>query len=165
MPKRSLITSEQFWSGKSRTMTAKDDLDQILVSVVRLPIRFWRPKFFFTGARDDHLHGLTGGKFPHKIEPLKTHPVYAVEPLSGDAGFKVCPCSTKRPFDVQRIFYIRKGCRLRPNNFSFNSKSYILRHISFNIPPSVAYRLRFRGEVPEECIAEISRREGGRDER
>lgn len=164
MPKRSPITPGQFWS-KRHTLTAKDDLDQVLGAVIHLPIRYWRRNFFFTGARDHRLYDLTSGHFPKKLAAHKTHPVYAAAPLPESVGFNVCPCSTKRAYDVQRLTYIRKGCRLRHTQFTVDQKSYILRHLSFNLPPSVAYRLRFRGEVPEECIVELSRRKGGRYER
>ena len=134
------------------TVTARDNLDLILSSATALPLKYWRPGFWFRGAGDENLFLLTGGGFPHAVEKGKTHPVYALKALPGHAGFRVCPCSSKRPYQSPIVRFIRKGCVLKHKKHEMDRHSYLIEGVSFNIPVSEAGRLRFMGEVPEACI-------------
>lgn len=132
--------------------TADSTLETILGSVINLPLSYWRPGFFFVGADDNGLKKMTGNRFPEKLVTGKTHPVIALHPVSMNAGFGVCPCSSKIPFRQKRYRYIRKGCQLLHTRKVMDRNSYLIEHVRFNIPSSVASRLRFFGEVPESCI-------------
>ena len=86
-------------SGKSlwkATLTAEKDLDLVLGSVRNLPLVYWRNRFFF-GADDHKLAELTDGKFPKKLRPGKSHPVFTLTALPSHAGYRVCPCTSKKP--------------------------------------------------------------------
>jgi hypothetical protein len=148
------------WPRQSRSLTAEKSLDQVLGATVNLPLKFWRPRFYFTGAPDETLHELSGGEFPAAKTPArfsyKTHPILALKSLPDTVGFKVSPCSSQKPYRMGRFRYIRGGCRLRFTGHVMDRDSFIIDTVRFNIPPSVAYRLRFFGEVPEACFAELT---------
>ncbi|MBW1963207.1 MAG: hypothetical protein JRH18_24130 [Deltaproteobacteria bacterium] len=141
-----------FWSDKTDTLTAEKDLDKILGSAVNLPLRYWKPGFLFFGASDHILFDLTEGMFPRKRALHGTHPVYSLKKLPDGVGFKVCPCSSKRPFSSSLYRYIRKGCRLRYTGYEMDRNSYLLEKLHFPIPSEMAMRIRFKGQVPERCI-------------
>lgn len=140
------------WAGDQGRDVTTSKVEQILGAAVGLPLRYWKPRMFFTGAKDEDLLTLTEQKFPHKMVPRKTHPIFALHALAGDVGFKVCPCSSKRQHQQRAFRYIKKGCRLLHKNCVMDRNSYLIGKISFNIPRSIAFRLRFRGEVPIECL-------------
>jgi len=107
---------------------------------------------FFTGARDKDLTALTDGEFPRTTVSGKSHPVYSLEKLPDNVGVAVCPCTSKIPFGRGVFRYIRKGCRLRHTQHTMDRDSFLVEKVRFNIPRSVACELRFRGEVPDECL-------------
>jgi hypothetical protein len=150
--KISMLDPRYLWSSKPRTPTAFRDLDAVLGAVVNLPIKYWRPNFFFSGAPDDRLSELSGGGFPAVTVPGKSHPVFTLHPVPDHVGFAVCPCSSKRPFDATGHRFIGQGCRLKHTGHVMDRNSYLVEKIRLNIPSDTGYRLRFRGEVPEECI-------------
>lgn len=137
-----------------KTLTAKHHLDLILCSAKRLPLEYWRTGFWFVGASDEALHTLTDGLFPHAVMEKKTHPVYALKPLPDQVGCRVCPCSSKRPYSAPSYRFIRKGCVLKHKKHTMDRDSYLIEGVTFNIPASMAGRLPFMGEVPEECVVQ-----------
>ncbi|MFP4350100.1 MAG: hypothetical protein ACLFQY_17540 [Desulfococcaceae bacterium] len=143
-------TGSEFWS--KRTLTADKHLSLVLGAATNLPLKYWQPHFYFTGAEDEKLAGITEGRFPATPIPKKTHPVFALKPLPDGAGCTVCPCSSRRPFDQAIYHFIRKGCRFLHTGFETDRNSYLVEQVRFNLPASVANRLHFRGEVPVECI-------------
>ena len=140
------------WRAEPTSITVEKNLELILVSNARIPIKYWRPNFRFTGLGDESLHNLTGGEFPKKLETGKKHPIFSLDRLSDGIGFKVCPCSSKRPFNMHRYRYVRKGCRLLHTNEIVDRHSYLVENITLNIPPALYRETKFRGEVPEACI-------------
>jgi len=116
-----------------------------------IPLRHWRPNYQFIGLSDHELHQLSRGVFPRKLEP-KARPLHSLESLPYNVAYKVCPCSSKRPFDMRRVRYVREGCRLLHTNKAVDRNSYLIENVTLNIPSSLCRELRFRGEVPEECI-------------
>jgi len=139
-------------STKQRTMTAYRDLAAILGAMSRLPLRYWQERMFFTGARDSELLRLTGSRFPCKPGHEGTHPVFSLRPLPDGVGFKVCPCSSKRPLRTRSFRFIKKGCRLSHTGHVMDRNSYLVEAVRFSIPPSVASALFFRGQAPEKCL-------------
>jgi len=135
-----------------RALAADTGLAAVLVDGARLPLKHWRERFFFTGGPDPMLYAITGGRFPRTPDPGKTHPVFALSGLPDGAGFRVCPCSSKKPAPGKAGLAIRKGCILTHTGHVMDRRSHLITHVTFNIPPSVARDLRFRGEVPEDCI-------------
>jgi hypothetical protein len=94
---------------------------------------------------------LSEGLFP--AGPITgTHPVFSLQAQPDGVGFRVCPCSSKRPYHEKNPRYIRKGCRLLHTGHTLDRNSYLLEMIQFNIPRSIATELRFMGQVPEDCI-------------
>jgi hypothetical protein len=146
------LKGKKLWSSGPGTITADNDLDLVLGSTRNLPLRYWRAGFFFFRAPDEKLLETTGGLFPAKLIRGKTHPVYALHQLPDQVGFKVCPCSSKRPFDRIQFRYIKKGCHLLHSNEHMSRNSFLVETVKFNIPPSMAYRLIFNGEVPATCL-------------
>ncbi|MDD5204085.1 MAG: hypothetical protein PHS17_01615 [Desulfobacterales bacterium] len=106
---------------------------------------------FFRGLPDKLAYEWSGGQFPAK-PGSGNHPVFSSKPLPDGTGFRVCPCSSKRPFDEKSFRFIRKGCRLLHTGYTMDRNSYLIEKIRLNIPRTLAHRLRFLGEVPEECI-------------
>ena len=149
---RSKLTGSALWQNPGGSVTAEKDLDLILGSVKNLPILYWRPSFFFFGARDEDLSDLTDHRFPAKLVPGRSHPVFSLRPLPNDVGFKVCPCTSKTPRIRSSFRFIQKGCLLDYTGYEMDRKSYLIEGITFNIPRSVAIGLRFRGKVPSECL-------------
>ncbi len=149
------LTGEALWLKSSRTPTADRDLDTVLGSVTSLPLKYWRPHFYFTGARDRLLYGLTRRMFPVKPVRKKTHPIFTRRLLAHQAGMEVCPCSTKRPYNQSICHFIQKGCTLRHTGHVMNRNSYLVETVTFNMPASVAAGLLFRGEVPVQCIIPV----------
>jgi len=117
-----------------------------------IPLRYWQPAMLFTGAADRGLHRLTGGLFPAGSPTYKKRPVFALKSLPHTSGFKVCPCSTKKPYNQVDPRFIRSACALRPTGHRLKRNSYLVEKITFNIPPSMALSVRFLGIVPDECL-------------
>lgn len=151
------LQASGLWSSSSRTMTAEIDLRRILAAVVGLPLAYWKERMLFRGLPDKLSFQWSAGRFPAMPGP-GTHPVFSLKPLPDGAGFRVCPCSSKRPFDEKSFRFIQKGCRLLHTGYIMDRHSHLIEKIQLNIPRSLAPRLRFLGEVPEECI-----RHGQRD--
>lgn len=139
-----------------RGRNARDHLDDVLVTGARLPLRYWRPLMFFHGAPDETLAILTDGGFPGRLVPGKAHPVISLEALPDGVGFRACPCSSARPRLPGRHRFIRRGCLLGATGHEMDRDSFLVEAFRFNIPADVAYALRFRGEVPEDCIARVA---------
>lgn len=138
-------------SSRGRTMTAEKDIEAVLGSVTNLPLRYWKEKMFFRGLPDKSAFQLTAGQFP--VRPTSgSHPVFSLKALPEKAGFRVCPCSSKRPFSRETCRFIGKGCLLLHTGFAIDRDSFLIEKFQFNIPRSQAHRLRFLGEVPEECL-------------
>ena len=150
--RKAAFSGKGFWLKPRGTVTAESDLEEVLCSVRNLPLRFWRERFLFFGARDADLFSLTDSRFPGKLVRRKAHPVFALRALPDGAGFKVCPCTSKSPYAGSERRFIQEGCRLRYTGYVTDRESFLLENISFNIPPSIAYGLRFRGQVPSECL-------------
>jgi len=149
---KKLVSGEQFWSSKREDSAVDRNIEKILGAVTNLPLRYWKPHMFFTGAKDMELASLTQGHFPAKKIKRKTHPIFSLEQLPLNTGFRVCPCSSKMPFQQKGFRFIRKGCSLLHTGHVMDRNSYLIEKVIFNIPSSVAYRLRFRGEVPGKCL-------------
>jgi hypothetical protein len=154
------LTITGLWSKESRSLTAANSLDLVLGATLNLPLKYWRPHFFFTGAPDAILHTLSDGEFPATKSAAgffhQTHPIFARDLLPGAVGFKASPCSSRKPYRKERYRHIRAGCRLRYTGHVMDRDSDIVDNIRLNIPPSVAYRLRFLGEVPKTCVEEAA---------
>ena len=148
-------TARDMCSRVKSTTTAKNNLDLILSSVTCLPVVYWKPFFFFKGAAEKALLQLTNGLFPATTTPGKTHPVISLKPLPDGIGYKVSPCSSKRPWNVNVGYAIRKGCRLDHTGYVMDRTSYVIDHIEVPIPASLATTLFFKGEIPVACIEEI----------
>lgn len=140
------------WEKPRGTLTAEKDLAKILGVTRNLPVRFWESRFFFVGARDADLFALSAGMFPVTTQPGKTHPVISLKPLPDKVGFKVSPCSSKRPWYLKEAYFIKKGCRLKHTDWEMDRNSYVVEHIEVPIPASIAINLVFKGQVPFECI-------------
>lgn len=132
-------------------MTAGSDLGAVLVMGARLPLRYWKERMLFRGLQDQMTSQLTGGLFPAKLAS-GAHPAFSLQELPDRAGFRVCPCSSRKPFHTKRYRYIKEGSCLRYTGHITDRNSYLIENVPFNIPPAVARTLRFMGEVPEECI-------------
>ena len=150
--KSRLKDGNSIWTKKPQSDAIWKNIEQTLGAVNRLPLQYWKPNMFFVGAQDKTLSELTQGRFPAKQSKRKTHPVFSLEQLPFQTGFKVCPCSSRPPFQQNRCHYIKKGCRLKHTDHLMDRNSYLIEQVTFNIPSSVAFRLRFRGEVPDECV-------------
>ena len=146
------LEGKDLWAKKPATLTAAKHIDKVLGSVKNLPLRYWRSGFYFVRAKDEKLLELTSGHFPKKLEPGKSHPIYTLHQLPDQVGFKVCPCSSKKPFNKNRFRYIKKDCRLLHTDNIMDRNSFLIEAVKFNVPPSMAYRLLFKGEVPAECL-------------
>lgn len=140
------------WADAKATLTAEKNLDLILGAVTHLPVNYWKPFFFFKGAADEELLRLSNGLFPTTTQPGKTHPVVSLKPLPDGIGYKVSPCSSKRPWKLKIGHAIRKGCRLTPTGYTMDRLSYVIEHIELPIPASLAITLCFKGEIPVDCI-------------
>ncbi|MCP4623656.1 MAG: hypothetical protein GY850_09015 [bacterium] len=81
--RRSKLEDWGLWAKQPAGLTAKDNLDLVLGSTRKLPLRNWRTGFYFSGAADENL---------------------------------------------------------------------LIEAVKFNVPPSMAYRVLFRGEVPTGCL-------------
>lgn len=139
------------WAATPRTLTADRDLDQILGSVRGLPLRYWKKRMLFRGLPDRWARKWTGRQFPVR-RSTGTHPVFSLAKLPGGIGWRVCPFSSKRPYQQTAFRYIQAGCRLQPTGYVLDRNSYLIEHIRINIPRAFATTLRFTGIVPEACI-------------
>lgn len=148
--KSTRLTAKSLW--KSAPIASKN-MDLILGSLKNLHLRYWRDNFFFKGAPDSELIHLTKGFFPRDLIPYKTHPIFSLQKLPDYAGFRVCPCSTRKFYHRNAYRYLKKGCVLKHTGKTLDRDSRLVESIYFNIPQSFASRLRFFGEVPETCIA------------
>jgi len=145
------------WSTTHSKDKLVENVKVVLGAVAHLPIRFWKPKMFFTGARDEELAEITDERFPAKVVPGKSHPVYALKELPENVGFAVCPCTSTKPYSRGVFRFIRKGCRLRYTQHTMDRNSFLVEMCRFNIPRSIAYVLRFKGEVPDKCVESLKR--------
>ena len=143
------LTPQTFWSSHSHQMALQDNVENVLGAVAHLPLKYWKEKMFFMGALDDELAQFTGGQFPARVVPGKSHPVFSLKPIPGRIGFMVCPCTSRKPLKSEPYIYIITGCELLHTRMRMDRNSYILREIRFPIPRSLAFALRFLGEVPE----------------
>jgi len=146
------LDGKSLWAKKPASITAAKNLDLVLDAARNLPLLYWRPGFFFIGAKDKELLKLTDDHFPRKFVRGKTHPVYSLTPLPNNSGFKVCPCSSKKPFKKTKYRYIKKGCRLLHTGFEMDRNSFLIEGVKFNIPSTLAYQLLFKGQVPSRCL-------------
>ncbi len=142
----------EIWPVSSNSETLTKNVEAVLGAVSHLPLKHWQPHMFFTGAKDEDLSGFTKGQFPKTVVSRKTHPVFSLRKLPASVGFTVCPCTSSRPFNLAGFRWINRGCKLRHTNHEMDRDSFLIEKVRFNIPPSVAYRLRFRGEVPDQCL-------------
>jgi hypothetical protein len=140
------------WSVPPVSEALMRNAEAVFGATAHLPIQFWISSMFFTGASDQDLTILTHGEFPKTMIPRKTHPIYSLVKLPDGVGVTVCPCTSRRPFGRGVFRYIRKGCRLRYTQHTMDRDSFLVEKVRFNIPRSVAYELRFRGEVPDGCL-------------
>lgn len=147
-----LSSGKTFWTTSKKSVSAEKNLSMILGSVTRLPLKYWQSCFFFTGAADNELFLNTGGEFPKTPQNDKTHPIYALAPLPNNAGFRVCPCSSKRPFSLRDYRWIKKDCRLEYTGHKMDKNSHLIEQFWFNIPGTMAGKVRFRGKVPATCL-------------
>lgn len=145
------LEPSSLWSSPPRTMTAERDLESILGAVTGLPLPYWKERMLFRGLQDKLSFQWSGGRFPAR-PGSGTHPVFSLKALPDGARFRVCPCSSKRPFGEKSFRFIQKGCRLLHTGYIMDRHSYLIEKIQLNIPDSLAPRLRFLGEVPEEHI-------------
>ncbi len=155
--KREKINFIALWG---QTTTADNDLDLILGAVKKLPVKYWRPNFLFKGALDSVLVGLSRNRFPAVPKKRGTHPVFALKPVglskikhrfsASIPGFKVCPCTSL--YHRKKIRWIKKGTTLMHTGVITDRRSYLLESIQFNMPASIAHKLTFQGEVPENAI-------------
>jgi hypothetical protein len=139
------LTFQKLWGYRKKTPTAANDLDLILPSTISLPLAYWRKNFFFKGMTDNRLAEETRGDFPAIPKKKGTHPVFALKPVLNHIGFVVCPSSSQPQHP--RVPWIEKGTRLLHTDHEMNRRSYLITHIRFNMPASVATQLRFQGEV------------------
>jgi hypothetical protein len=140
------------WKSKTGGVTAKDNLELVLTTDARIPLKLWRKNFWFKGANDESLHALTGGEFSREIVAGKTHPILALNTLEHGVGCSVCPCSSKKPYASASYRFIREGCTLRHTGHVMDRNSYLVDALAFLIPPRLAYELHFKGEVPQLCV-------------
>lgn len=139
------------WSGGGRSIPLRPSDFFSLTYNNSIPLKYWQPGYQFIGLSDYKLYQLTRGAFPRKLE-IKTRPLHSLEGLPHNVAYKVCPCSSKRPFDMLKVRFVREGCRLLHTNHFVDRKSYLIENVTFNIPSSMYRELRFIGEVPEDCI-------------
>jgi len=142
----------ELWSTPSPSENLRRNVEAVLGAVTHLPVKFWKPHMFFTGAKDEDLDSFTYGQFPKTTVSGKSHPVFSLRKLPENVGFTVCPCTSSRPFKLAKYRWINKGCKLRHTNHVMDRNSFLVEKVRFNVPRSVAYRLRFRGEVPDRCL-------------
>lgn len=140
------------WKSRRRTLTADRNLSSVLGAVKNLPMPYWKPLFFFIGARDESLTTLTDGRFPKTTRPGKSHPVISLKPLPDNTGYKVNPCSSVRPWKLKHAYFIPKGCRLKHTGYEMDRNSFIVEHIEIPFPARLGAKLVFKGEVPLECF-------------
>jgi hypothetical protein len=157
--KKTLFNS--LWSGAGRFAPFRPNGHFNFTLNDPIPLRHWRPNYQFIGLSGHELYQLSRGAFPRKLES-KTRPLHSLEGLPHDIAYKVCPCSSKRPFDMLRVRFVREGCRLLHTNKAVDRNSYLIENVTLNIPSSFCRELRFWGEVPEECIETDFRQPGPR---
>lgn len=150
-------SGKTFWTTSKKSVSAEKNLSLILGSVTRLPLKYWQNSFFFTGAGDHELLTHTAGEFPKTTINGKTHPIFSLSPLPNNAGFRVCPCSSSRPFFSRIYRWIKKGCRLEYTGHRMDKNSHLIDTIWFNVPGAMAGKVRFRGKVPAACIVTAER--------
>ena len=86
----------ELWSAFSNEDILTENVDSVLGAVTHLPIRFWKPHMFFTGARDPDLADLTNGHFPKKPVPRKSHPVFFIEKITPKSRIHCLPLHLKQ---------------------------------------------------------------------
>lgn len=146
------LTPQTFWSSHSGHETLQDNVESVLGAVVHLPLKFWKEKMFFMGALDEEVAAFTEGRFPARLVAGKSHPVFSVKSLPGRIGFMVCPRTSQKPRKSESFLFIMTGCELLYTRRRMDRNSYILEEIRFPVPRSLAFALRFLGEVPESCL-------------
>ena len=146
------LSPQTFWSSRPHQTALQDNIENVLGAVVHLPLKYWKSKMFFMGALDVELAEFTGGQFPARLVSGKSHPVFSLKPLLGGIGFMVCPCTSRKPRKSEFLLFVLDGCELLHTRTRMDRNSYILQEIRFPIPRSLAFALRFLGEVPEKCL-------------
>lgn len=149
---RRMASGKTFWSLGE---VVRGDAAGLLPLMSRLPLRLWKPRMLFFGARDAELSRITGGVFPRTVVPGKTHPLFCLKILPDGAGARACPCTSRAPSDGRNPRYLRKGCRLLHTGRELDRNTYLVETARFPVPRSVAQRARFWGEAPSSCIREI----------
>jgi hypothetical protein len=144
------LTSKDLWR---LNRAASRHLEDVLGATVNLPLRYWRADMLFSGAPDDRLHDLTAGLFPLRLVKKKTHPLFCLQVLPDAVGCRVCPCTSSRPRRAIPRRSIRQGCILAYTGQIMDRESYLVDEILFNVPADLAFKLRFRGLVPEKCLS------------
>jgi hypothetical protein len=145
------LVFSSLWSGGGPLAASRPSRYSDLTFNARIPMNYWRPDYRFIGLSDDRLYRMSNGAFPRRLEP-KTRPLHSLEELPHNVAYKVCPCSSRRPFDMCRVRFVREGCRLLHTNHVVDRKSYLIENVPLNIPSSMYRELRFRGEVPKDCL-------------
>jgi len=146
------LTPQTFWSSNPYQTALQDNVENVLGAVAHLPLKYWKEKMFFMGALDEKLAEFTEGRFPARVVSGKSHPVFSLKPLLSRIGFIVCPCTSRKPRKSESFLFIITGCELLYTRRRIDRNSYILKEVRFPIPCSLAFALRFLGEVPERCL-------------
>lgn len=139
------------WGGAASVPPPSRSIYFDLTLNATIPLKFWRPNYRFIGLGDERLYQLSNGTFPRRLEN-KMRPIHSLESLPHGVAFKICPCSSKRPFDMKKVRFIREGSRLLHTNEVVDRNSYLVENVPLNIPSSMYRDIKFKGEVPEECI-------------
>ncbi len=143
------LTFDSIWGEPPGTMTAKTDLERVLVDGSRIPILHWRKNFFFKGALNESLKTLSKGEFPAKADLKGTHPVFALKPVLDKTGFVVWPCSSK---SWRKDRWIEKGTQLLHTGYKMDKTSYLVSTTRIILTPLEAKKVRFKGEVDQDDI-------------
>lgn len=130
----------------------KLDLEPVGPGIKFVGLLHWEPRMLFAGAPDAELRRITD-QFPHSIRGRgirHSHPLFVLE-TKRDLAHRVCPCTSKPTYEQSCITV---GCRLNYTGRLMDRTSYIISRHSFLISPDFPWirRLKFLGQVPEECI-------------
>lgn len=159
MEKKKRQAIAQLWESNQAPAPPRDFLRTLSISNT-LPLQYWQRGYLFWGIFDDTLYKLTQSRFPAKVVPLKRRPVFCIRVLNLKIGAEVCPCTTRKQGGESH--YIGEGCRLYHTGYTVQKDSYIIEKIRCKIPAYTAGRLRFLGEVPENCIKTSGARNDGK---
>ncbi|WP_338601233.1 hypothetical protein [Desulfoferula mesophila] len=120
-----------------------------------IPPNLWEERCLFVGAKDNALRHLTRGEFASQAASSgKTHPIFVLQRI-GNAGHRLCPCSSKRLHNQR---YIEQGCRLEHTSYVIARRTYLVEECVFQVPsdPGFLWSLRYWGRVPENCLRDGS---------